>query len=134
MKRNDILLILIPSLLFVLAWTGFSIYHNFINSTISESLDTQILPISPTFDTTTITALKNRMHVDPIYEVNQSAVTTSTLDNSQNQNASSSAEPTITPTPTINNSINTSSSQGGTLSQWKKNSGIKEYQHYLVYF
>lgn len=117
MKRKDILLILIPSFLFVLAWTGFSIYHSFVNSTISESLDTQILPINPSFDTSTITSLKNRMHVDPIYEITPSTVTSATQGNSPDQTATSSAESVVTPTPSIDNSASSGSTAGGTLSQ-----------------
>jgi len=69
MKKNDILLILVPSFIFVLAWIGFSIYHNVVTSTISESLSMQITPITPTFDTSVIDSLKNREKVTPIYEL-----------------------------------------------------------------
>jgi len=69
MKKNDILLILIPSFIFVLTWIGFSIYHNVVTSTISEPLSIQIEPITPTLDTITIDSLKNREKVSPIYEL-----------------------------------------------------------------
>jgi hypothetical protein len=73
MKRNDILLILIPSFIFALAWIGFSIYHNVITSTISEPLSVQITPITPTFDTQTIDSLKNRENVAPLYDLSTAA-------------------------------------------------------------
>jgi len=69
MKKNDILIILIPSFVFVLIWIGFSLLHNLATSTISEALDTQIAPISPNFDTNTVTALKQRKNVAPIYQI-----------------------------------------------------------------
>jgi hypothetical protein len=88
MKRKDILLILIPSFIFVLAWIGFSIYHNIVTSTISEPLSVQITPITPNFDTSVIDNLKNREKVSPIYQLSVP---------SQNgaPPASSSASPTI---------------------------------------
>ena len=69
MKKNDILLILIPLFIFALAWIGFSIYHNIVTSTISDPLNMQITPITPIFDTNTIGSLKNRARVSPIYEL-----------------------------------------------------------------
>lgn len=118
MKRKDILLLLVPSFIFVLAWMGFSIYHSFINSTIPEVLNIQILPISPSFDTTIISSLKNRTRVNPIYEINPSIVSLGTESNSQSQTSSSSAKPAVpTVTPAIKTLINNKSSSGGSLSQ-----------------
>jgi len=68
MKKNDILIILIPTFIFVLVWIGFSIYHSIIASTISEAVNMQILPINPNFDTKTIDSLKKRQNISPIYE------------------------------------------------------------------
>lgn len=69
MKKNDILILLIPSMLIVILWVVFSIYHNFVTSTIPENLNTQILSISPNFDLKTIESLKSRNVVDPIYQL-----------------------------------------------------------------
>jgi hypothetical protein len=69
MKKNDILLILIPSFVFALAWISFSIYHNIITSTISEPLSVQIAPITPSFNTSVINDLKNREKVSPLYNL-----------------------------------------------------------------
>jgi len=68
MKKNDILIILIPSFIFVLVWIGFSIYHSIVASTISETVNMQISPISPNFDTKTIDSLKGRQNVLPVYD------------------------------------------------------------------
>ena len=68
MKKNDILIILVPTFIFVIVWIGFSIYHSIMTSTISEAVNIQISPINPNFDTKTIESLKNRQNVLPIYE------------------------------------------------------------------
>jgi hypothetical protein len=73
MKKNDILLVLIPSFIFVLTWIGFSIYHNIVTSTISQPLNVQIAPITPTFDTNVIDSLKNKDIVLPLYELSTPA-------------------------------------------------------------
>lgn len=67
MKRNDILLLLIPSFLIVVFWVVFNIYHNFVTSTIPEDLNVQITPISPDFDTSVIENLKKRKMIEPLY-------------------------------------------------------------------
>jgi hypothetical protein len=74
MKKNDIILILLPLFLFVIAWIGFSIYHNIATSTISEPLAVQIEPITPTFDTNTIDSLKTRETISPDYELTNTLV------------------------------------------------------------
>lgn len=75
MKRNDILSILIPLFIFVVAWIGFSVYHNIASSTISEVLNIQIAPISPDFDNTTFNNLKKRQNVIPVYQLEASSET-----------------------------------------------------------
>lgn len=67
MKQKDILLLIISSFSLVVFWIAFNIYHNIVTSTIPESLSIQIFPISPTFDIKTISALKQRTQVAPIY-------------------------------------------------------------------
>ena len=69
MKRNDILLLLIPSLLIVVFWVVFNIYHNFVTSTIPEDLNAQITPISPDFDTSVIENFKKRKIIEPLYVI-----------------------------------------------------------------
>lgn len=70
MRRKDFLLILIPSFIFVVAWIVLSIHHNIASSTISETVNMQISPISAIFDTTTIANLKERQNIVPNYEMN----------------------------------------------------------------
>jgi hypothetical protein len=70
MKRKDVLSILIPSFIFVVAWIVLSIHHNVASSTISEAVNMQIAPISATFDESAITVLKKRQSIVPNYEMN----------------------------------------------------------------
>lgn len=69
MKQKDTLVIIILLFIFALAWIGESIYHSAISSTISEAINKDIAPISPTFDTETINKLKERQKTTPAYEL-----------------------------------------------------------------
>lgn len=104
MKRKDILTLLVPSLVIAILWVIFSVYHNYVNSTIPVSVNTQILGITPDFDLQTINAIKNRSNVTPIYELSPKA--------------RANGEPTPTPdlntTPLSSASAN-EASQGGAL-------------------
>jgi hypothetical protein len=101
MKQKDILLLAVPSVFFVLFWIGFGIYHYYRSSTTPEVLNTQVSDISPDFNTNTISSLKLRQQVTPLYQLS----ITSTI--------------TPSPTPTSLSIQATSSGQaspGGTLS------------------
>lgn len=74
MKQKDILFLLASTLIVVLLWIIFSVYHNLAVTTISKSTTTQIIPISPDFDTKTIENLKKREKILPIYEIKNVAV------------------------------------------------------------
>lgn len=67
MKRDDILLILIPTFLLVIAWIIFGVYQNTVTSTISQTLARDINPITPRFDTVELTQLKTRTSIIPQY-------------------------------------------------------------------
>lgn len=69
MKKKDIVIILIMLFVFVVAWTGSSIYHGIVSSTISETTSKDIFPIEPTFDTKTIDKLKQRQKINPSFEL-----------------------------------------------------------------
>ncbi len=68
MKQKDILLLIVPSLILIIAWVAFSIYHNSVSSTISETVTTQIVPINPDFDNKIIESIRKRRVVDPLLE------------------------------------------------------------------
>lgn len=69
MKSKDIILLFAEIFVLVVAWIIFTIYHNAATSTISEPLDINIQPIDPNFDTQTITELKKREKILPLYEL-----------------------------------------------------------------
>lgn len=74
MKNKDILLIVVPSFLLIIAWVAFNIYHNTVSSTIPETLNVQIVPINPSFDSKTIQSLKNRARIEPMYQSSASNI------------------------------------------------------------
>lgn len=114
MKKNDVLMILIPSLIFVLAWIGFSLIHNIATSTISETLNTQITAISPSFNTAIIDNLKQRKNVVPIYQI------TVPVQNIVIPATPSAAIPTPTPIvniPPVSSSSAQQATAGGSLAQ-----------------
>lgn len=69
MKRKDIIIILILLFIGIAAWIGSNIYHSAINSTISETINQDILPIAPVFDTEVINKLKQRQEINPSFEL-----------------------------------------------------------------
>ena len=68
MKQKDIITLLIPAFILVVVWIIFSIYHGSVTSTIPAAVNIQISPINPTFNMDTISKLKQREKVTPIYE------------------------------------------------------------------
>jgi len=99
MKRGDFLFLLISSVILVISWIVFTIIHQSVTSTISETVASDILPIPGTFDIQTINTLKNRPQISPVYAY-----------------SSASAQPTGIPTPTLSfaQTIGTGSSQVAT--------------------
>lgn len=103
MKRKDILMFLVPTFIFVVAWIGFTIYHNVTSSTVSEVLNIQSSPISPNFDVATIEKLKSRKNVAPIYQVGAPA--------------NVPGQPIATPTPVSSTASAQTATSGGNLLQ-----------------
>jgi hypothetical protein len=68
MKQRDIITLLIPSFILIVVWIIFSIYHNSVTSTIPTAVNIQISPINPIFNMDTISKLKQRQKVTPIYQ------------------------------------------------------------------
>lgn len=97
MKRREILFILVSTLILVIAWIGFNVYHNTVTSTISDILNIRISPINPDFNIKDFEKLKERKKVLPIFEAQ----------------ISTSASITTTPTPSITGSQQATS--GGAL-------------------
>jgi len=77
MKQKDTLLLLIPFSLVVILYIVLSIYHNIVTSTIPETVNIQITPISPDFNEKTIMDIKKREKVVPVFEAGASQPATS---------------------------------------------------------
>lgn len=111
MKQKDLLLLLILTFVIVLAWIGFSIYHNSTTSTIPSQLNIEIIPIQPDFDTKTINNLRKREQIAPIYQGQKIAPTQAATSltpspailttPTQIASGSGSATPTASPSATI---------------------------------
>jgi len=69
MKRKDVLIILVLLFIFVVAWIGGNIYHSIATSTISDTTSRDISPIDPTFDTKTVSTLRQRLKINPSFEL-----------------------------------------------------------------
>jgi len=68
MKQRDIYILLISSFVLVVIWIVFTIYHNSVTSTIPEVLNIQIVPIKPDFDLKTVSDIKTRNDITPVYD------------------------------------------------------------------
>jgi len=79
MKQREILLLVFSSFILIIAWIGFSIYHNLVSSTITKTVEEKIIPINPSFDTKTIDKLKERKNIEPIFQTNTKESTESSI-------------------------------------------------------
>lgn len=68
MKQRDIVTLVVPFFTLIVLWIIFSVYHNSVTSTIPETLNIQITPISPAFDEKAISDLKKREKILPSFE------------------------------------------------------------------
>ncbi len=100
--KKDILFLTISVFIVVAAWVGFNLYHAFVASTLTETLQMQIVPISPQFDVQTIQQLKNRKQVDPLYDPVRSPIITPQPN--ETQSATGAARPVPTQGSTIERS------------------------------
>lgn len=105
MRKKDIIIILASVFIFVFIWIGFNIYHNSVKSTISDSVNMQISPISPNFDISVIDKLKKRQSVAPIFQTTGA-----------NQVSPGAETPVVTPSLESSGSA-AQASPGGSLSQ-----------------
>lgn len=83
MKQKDVLIILALLFVFVAMWIGYSIYRNVTKSTISESINQNISPITSTFDSKTIDKLKQRQKINPSFEIENITPTPSASNEAQ---------------------------------------------------
>lgn len=116
MKQRDVLILIIPACMLVFAWIVFSVHHNFITSTIPETINVQITPITASFDTQVIAELKKRKKTFPAYRIVITPTpTTNQAPSSQiSSNTTPSPAPTISPKiePSISEALKNSSEEG----------------------
>ena len=91
MQHKNFITLLILIVIFVLAWTGFNIYHNAVTSNISVTLSIQVAPINPTFNTKNLDAIKKRIKIAPVYDLE--GVVTGTTSGQQAQNPTPTTAP-----------------------------------------
>ena len=112
MKHKDIILLLTSIFIVVVAWIGFSIYHNLATSTTPEILEKEALPIKSSFDEPTIKRLKERKQVSPLYQFDNPLSTPTAPDLSPTIIPS----PPASPSPTVE-SLTPTASPGGEITQ-----------------
>lgn len=66
MKQEEVLFFLGSLCVVVFAWIAFTILHNSLTSTISETTNQAITSIKPDFDTKTIDAMKHKTIIVPL--------------------------------------------------------------------
>lgn len=72
MKQNEVLFLLGSVCVVVFAWIAFTILHNSLTSTIGSTTLQAISPITPSFNTKVIDAMKERTPVTPLNVIQQS--------------------------------------------------------------
>jgi hypothetical protein len=111
MKHKEIILLLSSVFIIIVAWAGFSIYHNLATSTTPENLEKVASPIKTVFDEPTINRLKERRQVSPLFEFDRPTPTpTPTIPIPTPTN---SPTPVASPSPTIGSLTPTESPGGG---------------------
>lgn len=88
-KERDILFIALSTLVTIVAWIGFNIYHVSVTSTIPKSLTETIQPIDGKFDVQTIESLKKREKIAPISELSKNVATPSSTPGAKPKEATS---------------------------------------------
>lgn len=86
MKQNEILYLVISVFVVTVFWIGLSIWHAHVNSTISDTQNIQVQPISPHFNRKIIEKLKTRKVVDPLLSPIPASI-------------SATVQPTVSPKP-----------------------------------
>lgn len=85
------LFLIISLFLLTISWIAFSVYHNFVTSTIPEGQVQKIAPITPNFDTKVIEQLKQRKKLTAFTQIQIAITPTPTA----------TTQATLSPTPQI---------------------------------
>lgn len=96
MKQDEILFFLGSIVVVVFAWIAFTVIHDSLTSTISETVSQAITPIAPTFDTKTITKIRALPTVIPQFSIQPPSQTAIIVTQSPVQNTGTSSAQTAT--------------------------------------
>ncbi len=88
-QYKNLIYLIIPSFIVILAWIGFTVYNKRVATTITESQSLTIQPINSSFNVEIINRLKKRKLITPNLNITQT----------ENQISSQEATLTITPVP-----------------------------------
>lgn len=66
MGRRDTFLLSILTVVTAFAWILFDVYHAYVDTTIPETIEEQLVPITPKFDRAYIEKMNQRQKVDPL--------------------------------------------------------------------
>lgn len=77
-KQQEIIAILVSGFILTCIWIVLNLYHDAVTSTLSQQLNIDIMPITPSFNTGVITELKKRTYIGPQYTFSQQPTPTST--------------------------------------------------------
>lgn len=104
MKKNkaqkDLLWISISIFVIVALWIGFNIHHSYVDSTITPSLQLQIAPIEPNFDTEALNKIKTRKKIVPVYQLDSASGSANKAPNQSTQPSPPANTPAQQPSPT----------------------------------
>lgn len=103
--QRDLTLLSTSMFIVVTAWIGLNVYDSYATSTISETLQTQIIPIDGHFDLQALQRLKNRPVIEPVYSVlsntNSENTTLQSIPQLNTPETTQPASVTFSPTPII---------------------------------
>lgn len=91
MKKHEMLFLIISMFTLTVLWIAFSVYHNFVTSTIPEGQAQRIAPITPNFDTKVIEQLKKREKLSAFTQIQITSA----------PSPIATVQATLTPTPQI---------------------------------
>ena len=98
-KHKDILVLVISGFSLTVIWIASNVYHNHATSTVSETLQLQVNPIEPRFDTDTLERIKLRKVVDPKFEAQPVASPSAPSQTPANTSSTPTLTPSLSATP-----------------------------------
>lgn len=91
--QRDLTLLTTSMFIVVTVWIGLNVYDSYATSTISEMLQTQIIPIDGHFDLQALQNLKKRPVIEPVYSV----LSSTNSENLTSQSITQLNSPEVTP-------------------------------------